>query len=58
LNAGALTPWDAPVTRAEAVVGYRALRDLEVRVGWQQNWRSAGRVLDRGYPLLQVLYWF
>ena len=25
---------------------------------WQQNWRDGGRVRERGYPALQVLYWF
>jgi hypothetical protein len=58
LDKGAETPWDAPVTRVEAVIGYRAARNLEVRAGWQQNWRDAGRVLKQGYPVLQVLYWF
>jgi hypothetical protein len=58
LNRGTPTPWDAPVTRVEAVLGFRAARNLEVRAGWQENWRDAGRVLQRGYPALQVLYWF
>jgi hypothetical protein len=58
LNAGAPTPWDAPVTRIEAVLGFRAARNLEVRGGWQHDWRDAGRVLTRGYPAMQVLYWF
>jgi hypothetical protein len=58
LNKGAVTPWDAPVKRVEGVLGYRAARNLEVRAGWQQNWREAGRVLQQGYPALQVLYWF
>jgi hypothetical protein len=51
-------PWDAPVTRIEGVVGYRALRNLEVRGGWQYDWRDGGRVTERGYPTGQVLYWF
>lgn len=51
-------PWDAPVQRVEATVGYRATRNLEIRAGWQENWRQGGRVRRRGYPALQVLYWF
>ena len=26
--------------------------------GWQHNWRTAGRVHERGYPAAQILYWF
>ena len=55
---GAPTPWDAPVKRVEAVAGYRVLRNLELRAGWQQNWRPFGRVHDKGFPALQALYWF
>jgi hypothetical protein len=56
--AGVATPWDAPVWRLEGVVGYRASRHLELRAGWQHNWRSAGRVRERSFPTLQALYWF
>ena len=60
LAPGALTPipWDAPVDRVEGVIGFRATRRLELRAGWQHNWRSAGRVQERGYPAGQILYWF
>jgi hypothetical protein len=58
LNAGLPTPWDAPVTRVEGVIGFRAARNLEIRTGWQQDWRDAGRVKDRGFPALQAIYWF
>jgi hypothetical protein len=51
-------PWDIPVTRAELVLGLRAWRNLDLRAGWQQDWRDGGRVHQRGYPALQVLYWF
>ncbi len=57
-SGGLATPWDAPVTRAEAVLGFRAARNVDVRAGWQQDWREAGRVRVRGYPAVQVLYWF
>jgi hypothetical protein len=52
------TPWDAPVTRLEGVLGFRATRALEVRAGWQQNWRDGGRVRRLGLPAVSVLYWF
>lgn len=58
LLGGGLVPWDAPVSRIEAIVGFRATRSLELRAGWQENRRSGRRVLTRGYPALQVLYWF
>lgn len=51
-------PWDAPVTRLEGTLGYRATRALEVRAGWQHNWRDGGRIDARGVPVLAVLYWF
>jgi hypothetical protein len=52
------TSWDAPVTRLEGVLGMRVTRALEVRVGWQQNWRDGGRVRRRGLPAVSLLYWF
>jgi hypothetical protein len=58
LNPSVRLPWDAPVVRVEGVVGYRALRNLELRAGWQYDWRDGGRVTERGYPTGQVLYWF
>lgn len=52
------TPWDADVDRIEGVLGFRASRRLEVRGGWQQNWRDGGRVRRRGVPMGSLLYWF
>lgn len=54
---GARVSWDADVERVEGVIGYRVTRSLEVRAGYQQNWRTGGRVRSRGFPLLAVLYW-
>jgi hypothetical protein len=61
----ALTPggtatltWDAPVDRLEVAAGVRATRQLEVRVGWQHNWREGGRVRERGVPVAGAYYWF
>ena len=58
--ADATTPrsWDAPVCRIEATVGVRMLRSMDLRVGWQQNWRDGGRVRNHGFPTGQVIYWF
>jgi hypothetical protein len=58
LFAGQPTTWDAPVERMSADVGYRYDRHLELRVGWQMNWRDGGRVTQRGYPAIQALFWF
>jgi hypothetical protein len=52
------TSWDADVDRVEVVAGFRATRHLEIRGGWQHNWRDGGRVRERGLPILAVLGWF
>jgi hypothetical protein len=54
----ASTTWDADVNRVEAVVGFRATRRIELRGGWQHNWRAGGRVRERGLPIAAVLAWF
>jgi hypothetical protein len=51
-------PWDAPVQRLEAGVGYYVQRNLVLRAGIQQNWRDAGRVKKRTYLSGQLAYWF
>lgn len=58
VNGGLPTSWDAPVDRVEGVVGYRVLRNLEVRAGYQYNWRDGGRVHERGYPTVLASIWF
>jgi len=55
---GAATTWDAPVTRVEGALTYRITRTIEVRAGWQHNWRDGGRVRRRGFPALAALYRF
>lgn len=55
---GPLVPWDAAVGRIEGVVGYRVLRNLEVRAGIQRDWRDGGFVRSRSYPAFEALYWF
>ena len=55
---GGLVQWDAPVSRLETVVGFRVRRSIDLRCGWQQDWRAGGRVRERGYPAIQTLIWF
>ena len=55
-SAGA--PWDAPVKRLEANVGYYVQRNLVLRAGVQGNWREAGRDRQRTYFAGQLAYWF
>jgi hypothetical protein len=55
---GAATSWDAAVDRVEGVLGFRATRRVELRGGWQHNWRDGGRLRERGLPTLGLLYWF
>ena len=52
------TPWDADVDRAEAALSYRATTSMEIKVGWQHNWRDGGRVRTRGFAAIQLLYWY
>jgi hypothetical protein len=58
LFGGAATPWDAPVKRLEGTAGFRIARTIELRGGYQYNWRDGGRVRKLGFPTLQFLYWF
>jgi hypothetical protein len=58
LNNGAPTSWDAPVDRVEATLGFRAMRNVDIRGGYQYNWRDGGRVHERGYPTLMASFWF
>ena len=52
------TPWDADVDRVEAAVAYRVTTTAEIKVAWQHNWRDGGRVRERGFPAIQLLYWY
>ncbi len=51
-------PWDVPVTRVEGTLGFRVNRQLDLRAGWQENWRTDGRVKRQGYPTASLLFWF
>ena len=50
--------WDAPLWRVEGAVGYRVSRRIDLRAGYQYNWREAGRVRTLGFPTLQAMVWF
>ena len=51
-------PWDADVDRVEAAVSYRATTSTEIKAAWQHNWRDGGRVRERGFAAIQLLYWY
>ncbi|HUR21363.1 MAG TPA: hypothetical protein VMZ90_11180 [Vicinamibacterales bacterium] len=57
-GAGGEVSWDAPLWRVEGALGYRVSRHVDLRAGYQYNWREAGRVRERGFPTLQALLWF
>ena len=50
--------WDAPVERVEAAVSYSPERHVQVRAGYQYNWRDGGRVREEGFAVAQLLVWF
>lgn len=55
----ATLPWDAPVTRIEAGVGYTIQRNLLLKISHQYNQRDGG-VLRRAahLPAAQLVFWF
>ena len=57
-SGGPTEAWDAPVWRVEGALGYRVSRHIDVRAGYQYNWRRAGRVGALGFPTLQAMVWF
>ena len=54
----ATLPWEGPINRLEAALGYAIQRNLTARVGVQKNDRDAGRVRSRVYLAGQLAYWF
>jgi hypothetical protein len=56
-SAGVL-PWDAPVTRLEAGVGYSLRRNLILKAVYQHNARAGGRTRSHDLGAGQVLWWF
>jgi hypothetical protein len=31
---------------------------MEIKAAWQHNWRDGGRVRERGFAAIQLLYWY
>ena len=50
--------WDAPVTRVELGAGYSIQRNLLVKVEYQHNARSGGRVQQLHLGAAQLVFWF
>ena len=55
-GSGGRQGWEAPVARAEGVVGYSPRRGLTLKAGYQHNWRDAGLPGRRGFPMAQVTW--
>jgi hypothetical protein len=57
---GSLTrnTWEAPVTRFEFGGGYSIQRNLLLKIEYQHNARSGGRVRDLNLTAAQVVFWF
>ena len=55
-GSAARLPWDAPVTRVEAALGYSVRRGLTLKAGYQHNWRDVGPPGRGGFPLAQVVW--
>ena len=51
-------PWDAPVTRVEVGGGYSPQRNVELKLSFQRNTRSAGRVRNMTIGAAQLVFWF
>ena len=56
---GRTLPWDAPVTRIEAGLGYSLQRNLLLKVAYQHNRRDGGRLeKNDNFPAAQLVFWF
>jgi len=51
-------PWDVPVWRAEAGIGYSIRRDLVAKLAYQRNWRDGGPPGRRSLVAAQLLFRF
>ncbi|MEW6320553.1 MAG: hypothetical protein AB1635_05645 [Acidobacteriota bacterium] len=50
--------WEAPVDRVELGTGWSVVRNVQVKVSWQRNLRSGGRVRHDTIVAGQLVYWF
>jgi hypothetical protein len=48
-------PWDAPVSRVEAGIGWQPWRPFTVKVVYQHNWREEGYAGRQGFLAAQAL---
>jgi len=52
-------PWDAPVKRLEAGVGYSLQRNLLLKLSYQLNRRDGGKLEKaENFPAAQLVFWF
>jgi hypothetical protein len=59
VGTAATLPWDAPVTRVEAGIGYSIQRNLLLKIAVQHDTRDGGRLVPRGtFGAGQLVYWF
>jgi hypothetical protein len=56
-SAGSLS-WDAPVTRAEAGIGFAIRRNVWLKGVFQHNWRDGGLVRSQSIGAVQASLWF
>jgi hypothetical protein len=50
-------PWEAPVTRIEIGGGYSVQRNLLLKLAFQHNTRSGGRVREANLGAMQIVFW-
>lgn len=46
--------WDAPVRRVESSLGFTLRRGVQLKAGYQHNWRDGGYVRSEGFALVQL----
>jgi hypothetical protein len=51
-------PWEAPITRVEAGIGYSLRRNVLLKASYQHNDRDGGRVTALSLGSVQLVYWF
>jgi hypothetical protein len=53
-----LVSWDLPISRVEFGVGCYLRRNVTAKAVYQRNWRTGGLAGRRGFPAVQLVYWF
>lgn len=51
-------PWESPVRRVEAGLGFSPWRYVQLKTAWQRNRRDHGRVLSQDLVAMQAVLWF